>query len=54
MGKTRLALQTAADVLPRFPDGAWLCELDAVRDPEQVAQMVATGERPAQLWPTTG
>jgi predicted ATPase len=41
VGKTRLALQTAAEVLPRFPDGAWLCELDAVRDPELVAQAVA-------------
>jgi predicted ATPase/class 3 adenylate cyclase len=41
VGKTRLALQTAAEVLPRFPDGAWLCELDAVRDPELVIQAVA-------------
>ena len=27
VGKTRLALQVAAEVLPRFNDGAWLCEL---------------------------
>ncbi len=33
VGKTRLALQVAAEVLPRFRDGAWLCELAAVRDP---------------------
>jgi predicted ATPase len=37
VGKTRLALQLAADVLPRFRDGAWLVELDAVRDPGRVA-----------------
>jgi predicted ATPase/class 3 adenylate cyclase len=41
VGKTRLALQTAAEILPRFPDGVWLCQLDAVRDPELVAQAVA-------------
>jgi predicted ATPase len=41
VGKTRLALQTAAEVLTRFPDGAWFCELDAVRDPDLVAQTVA-------------
>ena len=27
VGKTRLALQAAAQVAPRFGDGAWLCEL---------------------------
>ncbi len=27
VGKTRLALQAAAQVAPRFVDGAWLCEL---------------------------
>jgi predicted ATPase len=54
VGKTRLALQTAAEVLPRFPDGAWLCELDAVRDPEMVAQAVAgafgVAARPDGSW----
>ena len=30
-GKTRLALQTAAEVLDSFPDGAWLVELRALR-----------------------
>src|SRR6516165_7318742 len=39
--KTRLALQLAAEVLPRFGDGAWLVELDAVRDPDRVADAVA-------------
>jgi hypothetical protein len=41
VGKTRLALQLAAEVLPRFRDGAWLVELDAVRDPDRVADAVA-------------
>jgi predicted ATPase/class 3 adenylate cyclase len=41
VGKTRLALQTAAEVLPSFPDGAWLCELASVRDPDMVVDAVA-------------
>ncbi len=36
VGKTRLALQLAAEVLPRFRDGAWLIELAPVRDSERV------------------
>jgi predicted ATPase/class 3 adenylate cyclase len=36
VGKTRLALQVAAEVLPRFREGAWLIELAPVRDPEEV------------------
>ena len=27
VGKTRLALEVAAEVVADFPDGAWLCEL---------------------------
>jgi predicted ATPase/class 3 adenylate cyclase len=42
VGKTRLAVQAAADQLPSFPDGAWLCELAAVDDAESMAQLVAT------------
>jgi len=41
VGKTRLALQVAAEVLPRFQDGAWLCELASVRDPDRVADEMA-------------
>jgi predicted ATPase/class 3 adenylate cyclase len=41
VGKTRLGLQVAAEVLPRFRDGAWLVELAPVRDPDQVAGAVA-------------
>lgn len=40
-GKTRLALQVAADVLGAYPDGAWLVELAALADPTLVAQAVA-------------
>jgi predicted ATPase/class 3 adenylate cyclase len=36
VGKTRLALQAAADALPRYRDGAWLVELGSVRDGAQV------------------
>jgi predicted ATPase/class 3 adenylate cyclase len=41
VGKTRLALQVAADVLPRYRDGAWLVELAPVRNPEGVVEAIA-------------
>jgi predicted ATPase len=41
MGKTRLAGQVARQVAARFTDGAWLAELAPVRDPAQVAAVVA-------------
>jgi predicted ATPase/class 3 adenylate cyclase len=40
VGKTRLALQVAAEMLPGFRDGAWLVELAGVRDPGAVAEAV--------------
>jgi non-specific serine/threonine protein kinase len=40
-GKTRLALEVARQSLPMFPDGTWLIELGAIRNPDQVAQTVA-------------
>ncbi len=40
-GKTRLALQLAADVLNDFPDGAWLTELAPLSDPQLVPQAIA-------------
>jgi predicted ATPase/class 3 adenylate cyclase len=40
VGKTRLALQAAAEVLPRFNDGAWVCELAAAEDEETMEQVV--------------
>ena len=42
VGKTRLAVQVAADVLPHYPDGAWLCELATADSPDTLAQVVAT------------
>jgi predicted ATPase/class 3 adenylate cyclase len=41
VGKTRLALQAAAQAAPRFEDGAWLCELAPIRDPAGVDDAVA-------------
>ena len=41
VGKTRLALQVAGEVAPRFPDGVWLCELASVRDHDRVVEAVA-------------
>jgi len=41
VGKTRLGLQAAARVAPRFADGAWLAELAPVRDPAVVDDAVA-------------
>ena len=40
-GKTRLAGEVAGQVAARFEDGVWLVELAPVRDPEQVAAVVA-------------
>jgi predicted ATPase len=45
VGKTRLALHAAADQLPSFSDGAWLCELAAADDGETMAQAVAAALR---------
>jgi predicted ATPase len=39
-GKTRLALQVAADALAAYPDGGWLVELGALADPALVLQAV--------------
>jgi predicted ATPase/class 3 adenylate cyclase len=41
MGKTRLSLQIAADVMDDFPDGAWFIDLAPVRDRALVANEVA-------------
>jgi predicted ATPase/DNA-binding winged helix-turn-helix (wHTH) protein len=40
-GKTRLAIQLAAEVLDDFPDGCWLVELAPLGDPMLVVQTVA-------------
>ncbi|HEX2273493.1 MAG TPA: LuxR C-terminal-related transcriptional regulator [Acidimicrobiales bacterium] len=41
-GKTRLALQAAADQVDRWPDGVWWAELGAVADPHLVPEVVAS------------
>jgi predicted ATPase/DNA-binding SARP family transcriptional activator len=40
-GKTRLALEAAADALAQLPDGAWFVDLAGLGDPELVAQAAA-------------
>ena len=45
VGKTRLALQAAAEQMPSFRDGAWLCELHAVEDEQMMAQAVLAALR---------
>jgi predicted ATPase/class 3 adenylate cyclase len=40
-GKTRLAVQVAAELTGRFPDGPWLVELAALADPRLVAPQIA-------------
>jgi predicted ATPase/class 3 adenylate cyclase len=48
VGKTRLAVQAAAELIAGFPDGVWVCELAAADDPESMLQVVAAalGVRP--------
>jgi predicted ATPase len=41
-GKTRLALQVAADLVEEFADGVWLVELAALADPALAPQTVAS------------
>ncbi len=41
VGKTRLAVQAAADMLGSYSDGVWLCELAAVSDPASMLQALA-------------
>jgi predicted ATPase/class 3 adenylate cyclase/Tfp pilus assembly protein PilF len=44
-GKTRLALQAAADVVDRFTNGVWFVDVSAVADQHLVASTVATALR---------
>jgi predicted ATPase/class 3 adenylate cyclase len=41
LGKTRLSLQVAADVVNHYPDGVWFVELAAITDPRRVPHAVA-------------
>src|SRR5687768_13550687 len=42
IGKSRLSMQLAAELLDDFPDGVWFVELAALTDPSLVAQAVAS------------
>jgi hypothetical protein len=42
IGKTRLSLEVARRLLPRFADGVWIIELAPLSDPELVPVTVAT------------
>jgi predicted ATPase/class 3 adenylate cyclase len=52
VGKTRLALRVAADLIEKFADGVWLVELAPVTDPQFVVRVVANAigvrEEPGQ------
>lgn len=55
VGKTRLALHVAAEILPGYADGVWFCELAPVSDRHAVADAIAAcvGARRAVDQPTT-
>ena len=40
LGKTRLSLQIASELLNHFPDGVWLVELAPLADPERVPSAI--------------
>jgi predicted ATPase len=42
VGKTRLAVQAAANLVTDFPDGVWLCKLAAAVDRESMLQVLAS------------
>ncbi|MEP6943014.1 MAG: adenylate/guanylate cyclase domain-containing protein [Betaproteobacteria bacterium] len=42
LGKTRLSLQVAAEVIDDYPDGVWFVELAGLSDESRVPQAVAT------------
>ena len=52
LGKTRLSLQIAADMLDAYPDGIWFVDLAPIRDPtfvpNEVAQVLAVREEPGK------
>lgn len=41
VGKTRLAIHVAAELLERFPDGVFIVDLSPIRAPELLASMIA-------------
>ena len=41
VGKTRLAIRVAEEILGQYPDGVWLVELSSLSDPELVPNAIA-------------
>lgn len=50
-GKTRLAMQVAAERLQDFPDGVWFVELAGVQEAEGVSTAIALALKPDDLHP---
>lgn len=52
LGKTRLSLQIAADLLEKYPDGVWFVDLASIKDPALVpsaaAQALGVHEEPGR------
>jgi predicted ATPase/class 3 adenylate cyclase len=52
LGKTRLSLQVAAEVMPLYPDGVWFLDLAPIRDPalvvSEAAQVLDVREEPGR------
>ena len=57
VGKTRLALRSATDLSRGIADGAWLVELEGLRDSELVTKAVMTSlglRDESSRWPVPG
>lgn len=52
LGKTRLSLQVAAELLAEFPDGAWFLDLSPLREPalvvEEAARLLQVQQEPGR------
>ena len=52
LGKTRLSLQVAAELLAEYPDGVWFLDLSPLRDPlhvvEEAARLLQVPEEPGR------
>lgn len=52
LGKTRLSLQAAAEIIGRFPDGVWFLDLSPLRDPtlvvSEAAQVLGLRDEPGR------